>query len=100
MAILYKFFNSFPYWRMQPFTGLNNDAVGLFEKGRTYIVNLPHGGDIPVDLSSVGPMESSWFNPRTSNFSRSDIITSGFSKKFKAPDNKDWVLLLTASSRK
>ncbi len=97
MTTLYKFFQALTFWRMQPFLELKGDAVGMFEKGKTYIVYLPHGGNITLDLPGVGLMESKWFNPRTGKFGRSAIITSGSGQKFKAPDKKDWVLLLTTS---
>jgi hypothetical protein len=98
MAILYKFFNSLAFWRLQPFTEITGDAVALAEKSKTYVVYLPHGGDVTLDLTGSGIMESKWFNPRTGKFGKSDVIKGETGKKFIAPDNNDWVLLLVVQN--
>lgn len=102
LGFLYNFFNALPFWRLQPFAGLSgsDDAVALAERGKTYIAYLPHGGDITLDLSGTRQMESRWFNPRNGKFSRSTFITTGSDQSFKAPDKRDWVLLLTDPSLK
>ncbi len=99
MKSLFKFFNTLPFWRMQPFTGITGDAVALAEKLKTYVIYLPHGGDVTIDLTGGGRMESKWFNPRTGKFGKSDIIIGGTGEKFIAPDNNDWVLLLKAQNK-
>ncbi len=66
LGALYDFFTALPFWRMQPFDGVTGAAaVALAEPGKVYVVYLPQGGKVTVDLSAAqGPLTAQWFNPR------------------------------------
>jgi hypothetical protein len=79
---------------MQPGKVISGDAEILEVKGEIYVVYLPHGGNVSLDLSVERNMEFRWFNPRTGEFNKPKKISGGPEVKFDAPDNNDWVLLL------
>ncbi|NSW95888.1 MAG: DUF4038 domain-containing protein [Bacteroidales bacterium] len=96
LANIYKLFQTVPYWKMNPFFRFEGDAVALAEEGKHYIIYLPHGGDITIDLSNNGLMETKWYNPRSGKFLSTVIAKTGHDSKFKAPDKKDWVLIINS----
>jgi hypothetical protein len=100
LGYLYQFFSALPFWKMHPYEGVNGNAVVLAEKGKTYVAFFPHGGEASLDLTGAGKMELNWFNPRTGEFGKAERIKGGDVRKFKAPDDKDWTLLLTGASKK
>lgn len=100
LAYLYRFFDTLPFWKMRPFEAVSGDAVVLAEKGKTYVAFFPHGGEATLDLGGTGKMEMKWFNPRTGEFGKSGVVRGSVARKFKAPDSKDWALLLTSVSQK
>jgi hypothetical protein len=100
LSYLYQFFSALPYWKMRPLDETTGGAVVLAEEGKTYVAFLPHGGEISLDLSEVGEMEQKWFNPRTGEFGKPVVTKGGAVRKLKAPDDKDWTLLLTRTSKK
>jgi len=97
LGYLYRFFSVLPYWKMRPVDDTVGDAVVLAEKGTTYVAFFPHGGELELDLKDIGQMKQKWFNPRTGEYGKESIIHGGNKQKFKAPDEKDWALLLIAS---
>jgi hypothetical protein len=96
MALLYDFFTALPYWRMQPFGGVKGDAaVALAEPGEVYVVYLPKGGTLCVDLTGTqGRFRTRWFNPRGGKWTEAPETVGGGRPEFKAPDANDWALLL------
>ncbi len=98
LSYLYDFFNTLPYWKMRPFSGVKGDAVALADRGKTYVVFLPHGGEVTFDLEESAQLEQRWFNPRTGEFCKIKAIHGNGKQKFKAPDDNDWTLLLKASA--
>ncbi len=95
---LYDFFASLPFWRMQPFDRVQGDmAVALAEPGRVYVIYLPHGGEVTVDLSGVeGPLATRWFNPCSGDTTRSQETSGGAKRSFRPPFESDAVLCLEA----
>jgi hypothetical protein len=53
-----------------------------------------------VDLSAVrGPLTAAWFNPRSGTFDQPlHIAPTDQRQDFKAPDGKDWALLVKPST--
>jgi hypothetical protein len=69
-------------------------AVALVETGSCYVVYLPRGGRVAVDLSaSNGPLSARWFNPRDGTFGPAFTVPGG-RVDFTAPDDHDWTLLV------
>lgn len=96
LGILYDFWMSLPFWRMQPFEGTTGVAVAaLAEPGRVYVVYLPHGGETTVDLSSAsGRFAVWWLDPRTGIVMQGAFVQAGDKRSWKAPLQGDVVLCL------
>lgn len=101
LAALYDFFTALPFERMQPFDGVSGEAaVALAEPGRVYVVYLPHGGQVTVDLSAAkGPLTARWFNPRDGRSGEPFVVARGTAGEFLAPDSHDWALHLTVRTK-
>lgn len=100
LGALYDFFTALPFWRMQPFTGVTGDAVALAEAGKVYVVYLPHGGSVQMDLTQAqGASVARWYNPRRGKFREGVRLMGGSKPTFDAPDADDWALLVEAGKR-
>ncbi len=99
LGTLYDFFTTLPFWRMQPFPEVTGEmAVALAEPAKVYVVYLPHGRKVEVDLSAVpGPFEARWFDPRHGRFGEGFPVEAAKKLDFAAPDENDWILRLKAS---
>lgn len=100
LGALSGFFTALPFWRLQPFAGVTGDAVSLAEAGKVYVAYLPHGGSATVDLSAAQrPLTARWFDPRSGTFGESTTVgPAGQQVEFRAPDAKDWTLLIQAGA--
>jgi CubicO group peptidase (beta-lactamase class C family) len=98
LGLLYDFFTSRPFWRMQPFEAVRGDmAVALAEPGRVYVIYLPHGGATTVDLSGMErTLAVRWLNPRSGDTVRSPDTSGGAKHSFQPPFDGDAVLCLEA----
>lgn len=96
LAILYEFFAALPFGEMQPFSEITGDAVALAHPGKCYVVFLPHGGEVGVNLvGAKGALKARWFNPRSGEFAPAKSIhPTDRPEKFAAPDLNDWTLLI------
>ncbi|MEN6426892.1 MAG: DUF4038 domain-containing protein [Phycisphaerales bacterium] len=96
LGLLYDFFASLPFWRMQPFDAATGEgAVALAEPGQVYVIYLPHGGEVTVDLSSAsGPFLMEWFDPRTGAVVNAGIVPAGRKHTWQSPLQGDAVLCL------
>jgi hypothetical protein len=81
---------------MAPFESATSEtAVALAEPGRVYVIYLPRGGKVAVDLSDAkGLLTACWFNPRDGKRHEPFDVTGGRTD-FQAPDGFDWVLHIT-----
>jgi len=69
-------------------------------KNPEYLVYLPDGGKVTVDLSATpGPLVAEWFDPKTGKTVRDDKATGGGKREFTAPFAGHAVLYLAPSSR-
>jgi hypothetical protein len=94
-AHMVHFFTSFEWWKSEPHDELvNNGAFCLADPGKVYAVYLPHGGGLSVKLEPER-YGVKWFNPRDGEYSTAGIAEGATWTSPEAPDNKDWVLLLT-----
>jgi hypothetical protein len=84
----------------QPFDGVQGDAVALAEPGQNYVVYLPHGGKVTVDLSAAkSELTARWFNPRDGAFGEHFSVAPNTKSEFQSPNLHDWVLYLSANSK-
>jgi len=88
-----RFFESVPYWRMEPADGLVTPAGNfcLAEPGREYVVQLPAGGQVEIRLKAPGPYQAAWYNPREGKYQHIGAVAAGVAS-FSAPDGNDWIL--------
>ena len=95
LAVLYEFFNSLPFSRMQPFDGVVGEGIALADRGWVYVVYLPHGGSTSVDLSDTSARFSArWLDPRDGSARNAGEVRGGERRSFAAPDSRDWVVHL------
>lgn len=73
--------------------------MALADPGRTYVVYLPRGGEVSVDLSAVrGRCTGRWFNPRRGRTESSFIADGGRTWRGSALNAEDWVLRIDAEA--
>lgn len=92
-----KYINDLPFWEMSPKNNLLDSGTGyVFAKpGETYLVYLPEGGSLSLDLSgSNNTFQAEWFDPRNGSIQAIGSVFGGAPYSFDAPDTLDWVLLL------
>jgi hypothetical protein len=97
LGTLYDFFTALPYWQMEPYFGVTRDAVALADPGKIYVVYLPHGGEVSVDLGTErrDSWTARWFNPRTGEAAAiARERTPEQRPRFTAPTTNDWALLI------
>jgi len=71
----------------------------LADPGKEYLVYLPQGGEVTVDLSAAsGKLNVEWMRPVKGNFTRAEPISSGGQRTFQAPFTGDAVLYLKPSA--
>ena len=93
LAILYEFFNGTSFHRLEPAQELVDRGIAAAWPGREYVVQLPTGGEVRLDLSAVpGNFVANWFNPRTGARTRIGSIPGGSPWSFRAPNTDDWLL--------
>lgn len=93
-TILYNFFTQKTRWsEMKPDNSLVSIGFCLANLGQEYVIYLPKGGSIMVNLAAAsGDLSAEWFNPRTGLTTAAGIVTGGENSNFTAPDSNDWVL--------
>ena len=60
----------------------------------TFLVYLPSGGTVSLNLPEPSGFESSWFNPRTGKTKQASKTMKEMIAKSRTPDEDDWVLVL------
>ncbi len=80
---------------MAPHDDLASTRYCLANVGQEYLVYLPDGGEVTVDLSAAtGTVTVEWFNPRTGEVDKGGSTPGAARRTLKAPDTRDWVLVL------
>ena len=93
LTILHDFFTQTNFHRLQPSQKLVNRGICAAWPNSEYIVQLPSGGSVTVDLSAArGTFAVDWFNPRTGERAPAGTTTGGGNRSFAAPDSRDWIL--------
>ncbi|MBM3334720.1 hypothetical protein FJY63_08670 [Candidatus Sumerlaeota bacterium] len=81
---------------MAPRNDLASTQYCLANPGNEYLVYLPDGGEVTLDLSAVkGTLAVEWFNPRTNEKQAGDRVDGGAKRTFRAPFEGDAVLYLS-----
>ena len=82
---------------MSPSTELCSTGYCLINPGREYLVYLPDGGTVRVDLSAAsGSFVASWFSPLTGRTTSGGTVSAGIPILFTSPIDGDAVLYLQA----
>lgn len=83
-----------------PRNDLASTKYCLANSGEEYLVYLPDGGTVSVDLSDAsGRFSVEWFNPSDGSSINGASVTGGARRSFTAPFAGDAVLYLKAASR-
>jgi hypothetical protein len=97
-----RFFNNgeVEFEQMSPNNDLVNRGFALVDPGSEYVIYLPKGGIVEVDLGSTKEtFNVKWFNPRMGTFTKDIPVTGGKRLRFNAPFPGDAVLYLCRSSK-
>jgi len=92
---LSNFASSVPFYLMEPDNTLVSSGTGyaMADLGQEYVVYLPSGGSVAVDLSAAsGTLNVEWYNPRDGSYSGQTTTTGGASRSFTPPFGGDAVL--------
>jgi hypothetical protein len=80
-----------------PMPKLASTGYCLAHPGREYLVYLPEGGEVKVDLSAAkGRLSVEWMHPITGKITPGQAVDGGGWRSFKAPMEGDAVLYLDA----
>jgi hypothetical protein len=91
---LQNFIRRTRFWEMTPQRDLvDGDNLCLACPDRQYVVYLPHGGTVNVQLEEKS-YSAVWYNPRTGEWGAPFRVEGSERQKFKAPDSGDWALLI------
>lgn len=81
--------------RLVPRRDLVDNGLCLADPGGEYVVYLPRGGEVMVDLEQAnGTLVGSWYNPRTRTDEEPLMLNGGVPRRLTAPSSDDWVLHL------
>jgi hypothetical protein len=84
---------------MTPRSDLASTQYCLADPGKEYLVYLPDGGEVNVDLSAApGTLAVEWFDPRTGVATDGGTVEAGPKRSLQAPFKGDAVLYLVPSS--
>jgi hypothetical protein len=94
-----KFFkDNTQYWLLEYHPEFYNAEPGLANPGKEYVIYLPKGGSVTVDLSDAsGSVKAEWYNPRTGVYTGQRTAEGGGNRTFGAPFSGDAVLLIKSA---
>jgi hypothetical protein len=82
---------------MVPSNDLASTGYCLANPEVEYLVYLPDGGKVTVDLSAAsGTLAVEWFNPSTGEATSGETAAGGESREFTAPFSGDAVLYMAS----
>ena len=100
---LHSFFTGTRYWEMEPRDDLVNLGHCLANEGKEYIVYLPDGGAVTLNVQTAElPLVARWFDPGSGREIKIDETVNAGTHEFRVPDgfgNSDAVLHLKESSQ-
>lgn len=81
--------------RATPQNALASTGYCLANPGAEYVVYLPEGGEVSVDLSAAaGPLAVEWIHPTEGTLVPGELVQGGEKRSFRAPFTGDAVLFL------
>ncbi len=90
------FFTAFEWWKTNPHDELVSAGnYCLADPGKTYVVYLPRGGDVTVQLKK-GNYRAFWFSAATGEKIDLPDVQNTPWKSPPTPDTNDWAILLQA----
>jgi hypothetical protein len=90
---VWDFFETIPFYKMNPRQNLVNNGYCLAEDGKQYLVYLPYGGTVDVSLIK-GTYIVQWINAQNHNDKRKNEMTIN-DRGFESPNTgDDWFLYL------
>ncbi|MCI0720488.1 MAG: DUF5060 domain-containing protein, partial [Acidobacteria bacterium] len=100
LEIMHDFIYGLEYWKLSPSKlpaqgkpFMDAGSLCLANPGQEYVVYLPLGGRVTLDLSAAqGRFGAKWLDPRTGTCQEQSPTSGGASRTFTAPDTNDWVL--------
>jgi hypothetical protein len=95
-----RFANRMNLAACRPASQLASTEYCLANPGHEYLVYLPDGGTVKIDLSAAqGALDVEWFDPSSGETRSGDSVRGGASREFTAPLEGD-VVLYVASNEK
>lgn len=91
---IWDFMETVPFYRMRPRQDLVNTGFALAEAGQHYLVYLPAGGAVSVNVGSGSSYAVAWVNARNPINDQRTGGTTTNGQNLRAPDSSDWVLQL------
>lgn len=84
------------FWKMKPMDEvvIKGTAFVLGEKGKSYVVYLPFGGRVGLNLEIPGNFRYRWFDPREGIFHREGMFNRAKEHLFTPPTAGDWTLVI------
>lgn len=83
---------------MKPAIELASTRYCLADPGREYLVYLPDGGEVTVDLSAAtGELAAEWFDPRNDKVRLAAAVVGGGKRQLNPPFDGPAVLYLSAA---
>lgn len=90
---IWDFMESVPFYRMRPRQDLVSGGFALAESGQHYLVYLPSGGSVNVNVGTGTSYQVTWVNARNTAEKRAGGVTVN-GRDLRAPDSNEWVLQL------
>jgi hypothetical protein len=80
---------------MRPHDELASTRYCLADPGSEYLIYLPDGGDVTVDLRAAsGSFAVEWVDPLSGGATDAGTVQGGLLRSLSAPEKGDWVLHL------
>lgn len=84
---------------MTPRPDLASSKYCLASTGKAYLVYVPGGGKVTVDLSAAkGGLAAEWLESKTGKTGKAETVQGGASREFSAPCQGDAVLLIVGEA--
>jgi len=90
---LRRFIDKIRFWEMYPNNKFVNNGFALVNVGKEYVIYLPYGGSVDLDLTStIGTFNVEWYHPQSGEYSDLTSVEGGSIITFTSPFTNDVVL--------
>jgi hypothetical protein len=100
LSNIHNFIERVEFWNMAPSDHLVTSGIAycLANPGNEYVVYLPDGGSVTVDLSdATGTLDVDWYNPKDGTYYDGGTVTDGGIETFTPPFSGDAVLHIVST---